>query len=75
MSSATTIHDGCGSLVHLLLLCILLILSMSISYTASTYAALSYIGCTLLWKEIQKLPNRQQISHFESSFEADLLNI
>ena len=53
MSSATTIHDGCGSLVHLLLLCIILILSMSISYTASTYAALSYIGCTLLWKEIQ----------------------
>ena len=25
MSSAATIHDGCGSLVHLLMLCIILI--------------------------------------------------
>ena len=51
MSSATTIHDGCGSLVHLLLLCIILIVSMSISHTASTYVALFYILYTFFLEE------------------------
>lgn len=32
MSSATTIHDGCESLVNLLLLCIILIVFMSIRH-------------------------------------------
>lgn len=51
MSSAATIHDGCGSLVHLLLLCIIFIVSMSISHTASTYVALFYILCTFFLEE------------------------
>ena len=32
MSSATTIHDGCGDIVDLLLLCIILIVFMSIRH-------------------------------------------
>ena len=32
MSSATTIHDGCGDIVNLLLLCIILIVFMSIRH-------------------------------------------
>lgn len=51
MSSATTIHDGCGSLVNLLLLCIILIVSMSISHTDSTHVALFYILYTFLLEE------------------------
>ena len=74
MSSAATIHDGCGSLVNLLLLCIILIVSMSISHIASTCIFILHLSHTLMVRE-QKQPNRLQICHFENSFEADLLNI
>ena len=40
MSSAATIHDGCGSLVHLLLLRIILIVYMSAWHAVSAHVSL-----------------------------------
>ena len=46
MSLAATIHDGCESIVNLLLLCIILIVYMSISHAASAHVSLFYIRHT-----------------------------
>lgn len=75
MSSATTIHDGCGDIVNLLLLCIILIVFMSIrDYCLCTCIIILHSLHSLLIKA-QKQPKQVQICHLEESSKADLLNI
>ena len=75
MSSAATIHDGLGSLVHLFLMCIVLIVYMCISHIASTHVALFYIICTFFLEESNLVANvrklvglRVKFYHFLYSF-------
>ena len=75
MFSATTIHDGCGDIVILFLLCIILIVFMSIRhYCLCTCIFILHSLHFLLIKE-QKQPKQVQICHLEKSSKADLLNI
>ena len=75
MSSATTIHDGCGDIVILFLLCIILIVFMSIRhYYLCTCSFILHSLHSLLIKA-QKQPKQVQICHLEKSSNADLLNI
>ncbi len=74
MSSATTIHDGCGDIVHLLLLCIILIVFMSIRHYCLCTCIFILHSLHSLLVRAQKQPKQVQICHLESSSEADLLN-
>ena len=75
MSSATTIHDGCGDIVDLLLSCIILIVFMSIRhYCLCTCSIILHSSHSLLIKA-QKQQKQVQICHLEKSSNADLLNI
>ena len=61
MSSAATIHDGCGSLVHLLMLCIILIVICVLGmqplhmYLYLTFVAHSYGKRYNLMQKYEKL--------------------
>ena len=75
MSSGTTIHDGCGDIVNLLLLCIILIVFMSIRHYCLCTCIFILHSLHFLLIKVQKQQKQVQICHLEELSEADLLNI
>ena len=75
MSSATTIHDGCGDIFNLLLLCIILIVFMSIRHYCLCTCIFILHSLHFLLIKAQKQQKHVQICHLEELSEADLLNI
>lgn len=75
MSSATTIHDGCGDIVILFLLCIILIVFMSIRHYCLCTCIFILHSLHFLLIRAQKQPKQVQICHLGELSNADLLNI
>ncbi len=75
MSSATTTHDGCGDIVNLFLLCIILIVFMSIRHYCLCTCIFILHSLHSLLIRVQKQPKQVKICHLEETSKADLLNI
>ena len=74
MSSATTIHDGRGSLVNSALLCIILIVYMSIRHCSLCTCLFTLHSSHFLLMKVQKQLKLVQISRLRGPSETDLLN-